>query len=303
MFAPTEPGPLRYVPTFRLRFGGAEANFAIGLARLGFSAGWISRLGDDELGQMVFHGLRGEGIDVSRVAFDPHAPTALYVKQQSAGGDTSVFYYRRGSAASRMGADDVDPNYVRSARWVHVTGITPALSPSCRAAVQRVVDLARTAGVPVSIDPNLRLKLWTAEQARRTLLPLFEQCNLLLGGDEELALLLKTATPEHSADWAQRKGLDCVVKLGSRGALVATRGCREIVPPYSVPRVVDTVGAGDGFDAGFVAGQLMGRDPIESARLGNAVAAHALMVSGDFEGYPTLSQAEAFMRGQSEVKR
>ena len=99
LFAPREAGPLRYISDFRLKFGGAETNFATALVRLGLSAGWISRLGDDELGRFIAHNLRGEGVDISRVGIDPEAPTGLYVKELSAVGETSVYYYRRGSAA------------------------------------------------------------------------------------------------------------------------------------------------------------------------------------------------------------
>ena len=304
LFAPREAGPLRYVSDYRLKFGGAETNFAIALVRLGISAGWISRLGDDELGRYVAHHLRGEGVDLTHVSFDPGGPTGLYVKELNAVGDSTVYYYRRGSAASRLGPEDVDPAYVGSARWLHVTGITPALSDSCRAAVEHAVDLARGAGLPVSFDPNLRLKLWTVARAREVLLPILRRCTVLLGGADELARLLEVERPDAAADWALEQGLELVaIKLGSEGALIATADERRVVPAYAVPRVVDAIGAGDGFDAGLVAGWLGGRDPWRSAELGNAVGAHALMVDGDYEGYPTRAEAEAFMAGHARVTR
>jgi 2-dehydro-3-deoxygluconokinase len=304
LFAPREAGPLRYVSDFRLKFGGAETNFATALVRLGTSAGWISRLGDDELGRYIAHNLRGEGVDVDRVRFDPEAPTGLYVKELSAVGESTVYYYRRGSAASRLSPDDVAPAYLRGARWLHITGITPALSESCCAAVERAIELARGAGLAVSFDPNLRLKLWTIERAREVLLPLIERCTVLLGGVDELGLLLQVDGPEAAADWALARGLELVaVKLGADGALVATADERRTVPAYTVPAVVDAIGAGDGFDAGLVAGRLLGWDPWRSAELGNAVGAHAVMVHGDYEGYPTMAEAEAFMAGRARVTR
>ncbi len=304
LFAPAEPGPLRYVTAFRLKFGGAETNFATALVRLGFSAGWISRLGDDELGRYIAHNLRGEGVDISRARIDPAAPTGLYVKQLTAAGESSVYYYRRGSAASRLTPDDLDEAYVRTARWLHLTGITPALSESCRATVAHGIDLARAADLDVSFDPNLRLKLWTIEQARATLLPLMGRCTVVLGGIDELRLLLEVDRPEAAADWALEQGARlAAVKLGAEGALVATPTDRRIVPAYQVPHVADTIGAGDGFDAGLVAGQLLGWDPWRSGELGNAVGAHALMVHGDFEGYPTMAEARAYMAGRGRVTR
>ena len=304
LFAPREAGPLRYVTDFQLKFGGAETNFAAALVRLGLSAGWISRLGDDALGRLIAHHLRGEGLDLSRLIVDPEAPTGLYVKELSAVGESTVYYYRRGSAASRLSPDDLDAGYIREARWLHVTGITPALSESCRATVEHAIELARSAGVSVSFDPNLRLKLWTVERAREVLLPIMERCTVLLGGAEELARLLRVERPAEAADWALERGLELVaVKLGREGALVATAGERRIVPAYVVPAVVDAIGAGDGFDAGLVAGRLKGWDVWRSAELANAVGAHALMVQGDYEGYPTLEEAEAFMAGRARVTR
>lgn len=304
LFAPRETGPLRYVADYRLKMGGTESNVAVALARLGIEVGWFSRVGDDELGRFIVHNVRGEGVDTSRVIVDSAAPTGLYLKEISAVGDTTVYYYRRGSAASRLGPSDLDTEYLAGARWVHVTGITPALSATCRDAVEQAIEIGRSAGLEVSLDPNMRLKLWTVEQARETMFPLIRRSTILLGGMEELSLLLQVDSPDAAADWALEQGLGiAVIKLGAEGALVATPSERRIIPPFTVPRVVDTVGAGDGFDAGFIAGRLLGRDPWQAAELGNVVGAHALMVEGDYEGYPTMAEAEAFMAGRGRVQR
>lgn len=304
LFAPRETGPLRYVADYRLKMGGTESNVAVALARLGIEAGWFSRVGDDELGRFIVHNVRGEGVDTSRVIVDSAAPTGLYLKEISAVGDTTVYYYRRGSAASRLGPGDLDTEYLTGSRWVHVTGITPALSDSCRDAVERAIEIGRSAGLEVSFDPNMRLKLWTVEQARETMFPLIRRSTILLGGMEELSLLLQVDSPDAAADWALNEGPGiAVIKLGAEGALVATPSERRTIPPFTIPRVVDTVGAGDGFDAGFIAGRLLGRDPWQAAELGNVVGAHALMVEGDYEGYPTMAEAEAFMAGRGRVQR
>jgi 2-dehydro-3-deoxygluconokinase len=297
LFSPLSPEPLRYVRHFELRWGGAECNFAIALARLGLSCGWQSRLGDDELGRLILQGARGEGVDVSRVRLMAEHPTGLYLKQ-FVGDTTQIFYYRRGSAASTLGPDDLDPTYFQAARWLHLTGITPALSDSCRAAVERAFDLAAEFGLKVSFDPNLRLKLWSLEQARSVLLPLMQRCDVLLAGDEELLPLLgqseREAAVETVLSWDRPL---LALKLGGDGALIASCDQRVAVPPMRVRQVVDPVGAGDGFDAGFVAGQLMGWDLQRSAQLGNVVGASALGVRGDFEGYPTLAEAERTLGG------
>jgi len=134
--------------------------------------------------------------------------------------------------------------------------------------------------------------------------PLIHRSTILLGGMEELSLLLQVDDPDAAADWALEQGLSiAVVKLGADGALVATPSERRTIPPFTIPRVIDTVGAGDGFDAGFIAGRLLGHDPWQAAELGNVVGAHALMVEGDYEGYPTMAEAEAFLAGRKRVER
>jgi 2-dehydro-3-deoxygluconokinase len=303
MFVPLTAEPLRYARQFELRWGGAECNFAIALSRLGVASGWFSLLGDDELGRLIYNGARGEGVDVSRARLVASAPTGLYLKQ-FVGGSTHVYYYRRGSAASMLGPDDVDEAYLREARWLHLSGITPALSDSCCAAVERALEIARRHGLTVSFDPNLRLKLWSLEQARAVLVPLMQRCDVLLAGEEELLPLLDVPTREAAVDavlgW---NGPLMAFKLGADGALIAAGNTAVSVPAMSCPAIVDPIGAGDGFDAGVVAGQLKGWDLVESARLGNVVGASALGVRGDFEGYPSLAEAETILRGQRPVAR
>jgi len=300
LFAPLEALPLAHVRRFELRVGGAEANTGIALVRLGVSCGWISRLGDDGLGRAVLRELRGEGLDVSRVTLDPARPTGLYVKELLPFQQSRVYYYRRGSAASALSPDDVDPDYLRGARWLHLTGITPALSPSARAAVERAFELARELGIPTSFDPNLRLKLWTLEEARAVLLPMLARADVVLAGDEELALLMGEEDEERALAGARALGMPTlVVKQGGKGALVATEAGELRVPAFPVEQIVDTIGAGDGFDAGFIAARLGGLDLAEAARWGHAVAAHALGVRGDWEGFPTLAELRAFLAGRS----
>jgi 2-dehydro-3-deoxygluconokinase len=303
LFSPLSPEPLRYVRQFELRWGGAECNFAIALTRLGRSCGWQSLLGDDELGQLILQGARGEGVDVSRVRLISGRPTGLYLKQ-FLGAGTQIYYYRSGSAASTLGPEHLDAEYFRSARWLHLTGITPALSLSCRTAVERAFDLAAEHGLKVSFDPNLRLKLWSLEEACAVLVPLMRRCDVLLAGAEELLPLLGLSEREAAIETVLAwKRPMLVLKLGESGALVATAEQRLEARPVSAPTIVDSVGAGDGFDAGFVAGQLMGWDLRRSAELGNAIGASALGVRGDFEGYPTLAEAEGLLSGRATIGR
>jgi sugar/nucleoside kinase (ribokinase family) len=193
LFAAVEQGPLRFASTYTRHTAGTESNFAIGLARLGHEVGWFSRVGDDEFGQYIVNTVRGEGVDTSRVIVDAEAPTGVLFKEKRELGPRRIVYYRRGSAASRLAPGDLDGEYIGRARYLHLTGITPALSESARATVFAAAELARARGVRVSFDPNLRLRLWTREQARETMRALLPLCDLVLPGMDEAELLVDEA--------------------------------------------------------------------------------------------------------------
>src|SRR3712207_1589387 len=161
---PARPGRLRHAPGLELKIGGAESNVAIALSRLGISAGWMSLIGDDEPGRLVLDRVRGEGVDTSMVRRVPDHPTGLYLREQ-VGQETRVYYYRRGSAASIMSEGTFDPQYLRGAEFLHLTGITPALSAACRGFVLWAAREARGGGTRVSFDVNFRSKLWSAARS------------------------------------------------------------------------------------------------------------------------------------------
>src|SRR5687768_10368379 len=147
VMVPDRVGLLRNATRFERFVAGAESNVAIGLARLGHSVGFVTRVGDDEFGRTILATLRGEGIDVAHVRVDPAAPTGLFFKERRKPGETRALYYRAGSAASLLAPEDVPEDYIRDSRCLHLTGITPALSRSCRATIDRAIDIAREAGV------------------------------------------------------------------------------------------------------------------------------------------------------------
>ncbi|WP_248908250.1 sugar kinase [Halocatena marina] len=301
---PHESGPMRHVVDFRKRIGGAESNMAVGLARLDHDAAWISRLGSDPHGQYVRDTIRGAGVDTQYVTFDAEAPTGLMFKERRELAESRVYYYRDDSAASRMAPDDLPDEALANARYLHLTGITPALSESCRELVFDATRRAQEHGVTVSLDPNLRFKLWDETMMRETLLSLVEECDVVLPGIEEGAVLLGTDDPERIATEFRALGADeVVVKLGADGAFVASDAVAETVTGYEVERVVDPVGAGDGFAAGYLSGRLEGLDPVRATDRANAVGALATTVTGDIEGLPTRSELAQFTGDQDEQIR
>lgn len=301
LMTPRDPGPLRHAAEFRKRQAGAESNVAVGLARLGREASWFGRLGADPFGRYVECSIRGEGVDTSAAIRDDGGPTGLMVKERRSAGDERVFYYRDGSAASRLRPADLPEARIAEASYLHVTGITPALSPSCREAVFDAVALARDHDVEVSVDPNLRRKLWDDRETMvETVMELVASADVVFPGLGEAAELVGTDDPESAADELLSAGPAVVaLKLGPDGAFVAGPDVREHVPPFDVDPV-DEIGAGDGFVAGFLAARLAGKDLVEATRQGNAVGALATTVPGDVEGLPTREELAAF-RGEREA--
>jgi 2-dehydro-3-deoxygluconokinase len=291
LFNPTTVGPLRYAGQFEKTIGGAESNVAIGLVRLGHQVSWVSRLGDDEFGLYIRNFIRGEGVDTSHVIFDAKHPTAVFFKERRIAQEPKVYYYRRGSAASYLEPGDVREELIAQAKFLHVTGITPALSPSCRDTVYHAIDMARRHQVTVVFDPNIRLKLWTEEEAREVLMDIASHCDIVLPGWEEGRILTGESAPERIAERLLLNGASAVVvKLGERGAYYATSRENEYVDGFPVGQIVDPIGAGDGFAAGFLSGLIRGWSYRDAVRLGNRVGAYALTVVGDVEGYPFWSQ-------------
>jgi 2-dehydro-3-deoxygluconokinase len=301
LFTPETTGLMRYAQTFSRKFGGSETNFAIGLARLGHSVGWISRVGDDELGKAMLSFIRGEGVNVSRVRIDPDAPTGIYFKEFRNAHEVNVYYYRKGSAASRMTAEDLDENYIAQAKYMFVSGITPALSESCREMVWEAIRMAKKHGLKVVFDPNLRKKLWPEQQARDTLLAIAAQADIVLPGLAEGVFLFGETDPLLLGQRFLEHGAQTVVlKLGEQGAHYFTPETNERIPSFRVERVVDPVGAGDGFAAGFVSGLLDGLPLPEAVRRANAVGAIVTMVNGDVEGLPERADLKRFMEKPKE---
>lgn len=286
-----EAGPLADVQTFSKRLAGADTNVAIGLSRLGFKVGWISRLGADSFGAYVRKSVEAEGVDTSQVQVDANRSTGFMLKSRSTdGSDPRIEYYRRGSAASQLGVQHFNPDYALQARHVHATGITPALSADARELVAHAMKTMRAAGRTVSFDPNLRPSLWPdATTMRDTLNALASHADWVLPGHEEGRQLTGQDTPADIAAWYIDRGAKAVViKMGADGAYFRTAGGEQgQVPGVAVPKIIDTVGAGDSFAVGIISAQLEGLGWPQALRRANWIASRALQVIGDMEGLPT----------------
>lgn len=302
----TTPGPLAEATTFERHVAGAEANVAVGLARLGHAVAYVSRVGGDGLGTAIVRRLRGEGVDVAHLAIDPEARTGVMIRERRAVGAAAVVYHRAASAASRLTPQDIDravhSGVFENARWLHLTGITPALSETARAATIRARDVAREAGLQVSLDVNLRRRLWSDEIAGPALRTIATGVDVVLGSPDELAVLADedpAADPAELAAAVATLGPTTVIaKLGPDGALGLDSGATPVhVPAVPVPAVVDPVGAGDAFCAGFIAGRLDGVDLETALRMGTACGALAVAAVGDQAGLPDRAELGRLLAG------
>jgi 2-dehydro-3-deoxygluconokinase len=290
---PVADGEIGLGDLLRLRIAGAESNFAVGMARLGVEVAWISRLGADRLGELVRAALSAEGVDLRWATADADAPTGLFYKWRSAG-QTSVAYHRRGSAASRLSPADAHAEALAGASLVHLTGITMALGDGPRELALSLARRARAAGATVTFDPNYRPALWPGPAAAAAAMePILEYVDWYLCGAAEGETLFGVRGAEAVLEALPVAG--AVVRVGERGALVAAGGTVSEVLPARVEPVVDEIGAGDAFAAGFCFGLLQGWEPERCTHAGNVVAAFALRGTGDWETLPRLDEVRELL--------
>ena len=304
-FEAQDYGPLRENSIYEKWIGGAEDNFIIGLARLGFRCGWFSRLGEDEFGKEIYRAIKGEGVDVSKVIFDSGAATGVFFVERQAEGEFRCYYYRQFSAASRLSQGDIDPDYIGSAKIVYMTGITPALSESALEATKEIFRLATENQLMIIFDPNLRLKLFGIDQARTVLIPLMQKSTYVLPGERELKQLMDCQELETAIEKAHQLGIaNLIIKRGAEGAITAIAGKKaDNIPAYALRNPVSSMGAGDCFAAGFVAGLLENQPLEECARWGNAMGAFCLMGWGPYQTLPSYDELQSFLTGKTLVSR
>jgi 2-dehydro-3-deoxygluconokinase len=255
-------------------FGGDTMNCAIAAARHGARAGYITRLGDDEFGRQFLQLWRAEGLDISGVAIDPQAHTAVYFITH--GADGHMFsYLRKGSAASRMRPADLPLELIRQAKFFHTSGITQAISDSACDTVFAAVEAARGAGVSIAYDSNLRLRLWPLARARAVIRATIALADYFLLSLEDAEALCGRKDVDAILDWCHEAGAEVVaLKLGAAGVAGSDSKRREKIAGHAV-NCVDATGAGDCFAGALLARMAAGDDFWEGLRYANAAAALA----------------------------
>jgi len=274
--------------------GGDTSNCAIAAARSGARVGYVTHVGADTFGNAFMDLWRAEGVDTSTVRQVTDAHTGIYfVTHGPAGHEFS--YFRAGSASSRMGPDDLPVEALRSAKILHVSGISQAISPTAADAVFAAIDIVRAAGGRVSYDTNLRLKLWPIERARAITHAAMAKADIALPGLEDAHQLTGLEDPDAIADFYLELGAGVVaLTLGAEGTLIATPGERRRIGGRQVT-AIDATAAGDAFDGAFLARLVDGDDPFAAARYANAAAALSTLGYGAVAPMPRKGEVDAFL--------
>lgn len=265
---------------------GAPAIFADAAARLGIETGFIGVVGADAFGENVISRLVADGVDTRHIRTEHEYTTAIaFVAYRGDGGRDFVFHLRQ-SAAALLGREDIDPTYIASAQFVHVTGSALSVSESARQACYKAIQICKASGGRVSFDPNIRPELLGIDQVREVCQPVLEQCDLLLPSGKEATML----TGDTEIDVACRNLVDrgipiVALKRGAAGSTVFAAGKVLDVAPIEVVET-DPTGAGDCYGAGFVVGLIEGWDLGRTARFANVVGALAVTKRGPMEGAP-----------------
>ncbi|AQM59278.1 sugar kinase [Clostridium baratii] len=284
---PIKKGPIMFSNTFERKIGGAELNVAIGCSRLGLKSGWISKLGKDDFGKFIKKAVMGEGVDVSKVDLVEDYVTSVYFREILSDGTSRSFYYRENSPTEKLEINKDYEEYFKNAKILHITGVLPSINDNNKKVILDAISLAKKYNLTISFDPNIRLKMWTKEEATEFINKILNKVDILLIGDEEVELLNGHSDLERAIDGFHNLGVkNVIIKRGKDGA-IGSSGDKVCYSPSIKPRaVVDTVGAGDGFVSGFLAAYLKGKSLEETLEFANAVGSLVVGVEGDNEGLP-----------------
>lgn len=274
--------------------GGDTSNAAIAAARSGARAGYLTAIGRDAAGDSFLALWAREGVDTTHVIRDPEAPTGIYFVTHGPRGHQFTFY-RTGSAASRYRPQDLPEEAIRAAKVLHLSGISQAISTSACDAGFRAIEIAKAAGVRVSYDTNLRLRLWPARRAAAVIHAAIGMADIAFPSLEDAEALTGLSDPDAVADLYLRLCPLVLLKLGREGAMVCTRERRTRIPAHRV-EAVDATGAGDTFAGAFLARHVAaGEDPVSAARYANAAAALATTGYGAVAPIPRREQVLALL--------
>lgn len=298
LFRAQEYGEVKDVYRFNRSVAGAEVNVGIGLSRLEHEVTYVTKLGQDPIGEHIVDFLKREKMNTDHVLFSDKYETGLMLKNKVSQGDPVTAYYRRCSAFTTLSVEDIQSIDVASADLLHITGIPPAVSVEVREAIIYLMKKAKEAGTFITFDPNLRPTIWESEETMISVLnDLASYADVVLPGVAEGKVLVGSENIEDIAQFYLSRGAQAVIiKSGVHGAYVASKDKGTVnVKGFKVDKIVDTVGAGDGFAVGIIHGFLSGRTWEEAAVFANAIGSLQVQHAGDNEGLPSVSRLESYI--------
>jgi sugar/nucleoside kinase (ribokinase family) len=300
-FIADTPGSLLTVPGFRKYPGGAPANVAVGVARLGVSCGFIGKVGDDQFGRFLVDTLQSNGVNTQNLVSTSKAPTAIAFVALSPTKKPDFFFYRNPCADLLLAQEDLPHDWLEQTKLLHIGSVSLTREPS-RQATMRAAEIVTRSDAIVTFDPNLRLDLWSngIKECRQEVLRILPFTDFFLPSMEELLLLMETQDLQEAIHNLVEIGprVTCI-KMGTDGILVvnaSSNGAPEKFKQAAFPvEVADTTGAGDAFNAGLITGLVEGLPLKKAVEQGNAVAALAITRKGAMTGLPTRSQLKDFL--------
>ncbi len=288
--------PIETADTFTRSLAGDSFNICVAAQRLGTSTGYVTRLGDDPFADYLLGTFQSLGIDTSGVLKVDGFNAAHFVALMP-DGQREFVYYRAGSAPSTLQPDDLDADYIGSAKVLHCSGVAQAISDSARATVLRAAQIAQEHGIKVSYDPNYRHQLWSTDDMREAALELIPHVDYFLPNvPDDSRALIGTDDPYEVVEHFRSMDVPVVaVTRGEQGAVLGSdQGVIDILP-YRPDGPIDTTAAGDAFNGGFIHGLLNGMSVAEAGRLGTVTAGLKLRGRGALGGMPTLDEVKAIL--------
>jgi len=298
LFVANEVGDASEIENFTRYSAGAEMNVAIGVSRLGLNSFYASAIGNDPMGRYIEKVLQREKVHTNYLLVSETELTGFMLKEKTLQGDPKVYYYRKGSAASKLSVDDIKEMDITKFDHIHFSGVYLAVSEQSREVSYYLAKKAKEHKIFTTFDPNLRPRLWKSEKDMIDTTNDFAKfASLVLPGISEGKILMGSEDPEKIADFYINNGANCVIiKLGAEGAYFKEKsGPSQIVKGFKVENIVDTVGAGDGFAVGIIYGLVNNFDMVKTVQCGNAIGAIQLGSASDNEGLPTVKELQNFM--------
>lgn len=297
LFIAQQEAELHEASTFTASVAGAEYNVAVGLCRLGHNVSYCTKLGMDPMADRILASMEKNNISDELVIRTEDSLTGFMMKGKTSVGDPKIAYFRKNSAASTISTHDMDNLNLFGCNFLHITGIFPAISSSTMSAVKRLVKRCKDLDMTISFDPNLRPQLWKSEEEMvKSINELAQYADTILPGIGEGKILTGEDTAEGIAEFYHNMGAkNVIVKLGAEGAYYSSKDEKGVSPSFKVKKIVDTVGAGDGFAAGIISALCEGLSLKEAADRGNAIGAIQITHTSDNEGLPTKPELDAIM--------